>query len=299
MEYHVERTLRRLGHQVTPIAALSGQQLVAELTNHRPDVVFNATEHMYRRRTADLQIASLLELLRLPYTGATPAALLLSRDKAASKALAAKVGVRVPEFALAPIGELDPIDVPPFPVVVKPVSNDSSEGITLRSLVRTRGALAQRIRIVHRSQRDSAIIESFIDGTDTYVFALEGRTLQIRAPHELIIDANGDAARSMATYHVKHDQAYRSRWRIRSRPAKLSAKTLRELRQSVRRLWPVLQLRDYARIDFRVTPNGEPYFIEANANPGFSPASRSDRWSAADYEAAVRQVIANAIRRAS
>lgn len=298
MEYHVHRTLLRLGHRVTPVAALSGAQLVADLTNLRPDVVFNATEHMYRRRAGDVQIAALLELMRLPYTGATPAGLLLCRDKAASKALAAKVGVRVPAFALAPPGQLDPIDVPPFPVVVKPVSNDSSEGITLRSLVRTRGALAQRIRIVHRSQRDAAIVESFIEGTDTYVFALEGRTLQIRAPHELIIEANGDAARSMATYHVKHDQQYRARWRIRSRPARLGSATLRELRQSVRRLWPVLQLRDYARIDFRVTPGGEAYFIEANANPGFSPASRSDRWSAADYEAAVRQVIANALRRA-
>lgn len=295
MEYHVERTLRRLGHHVTVVEALSGAQLVADLTNLRPDVVFNATEHMYRRRTGDLQIAALLELLRIPYTGATPAALLLCRDKAASKALAAKVGVRVPDFALAPVGELDPLDVPPYPVVVKPLSNDSSEGITLGSLVRTRGALTRRLRIVHRQQRDAAIIESFIEGVDTYLFALEGRTLQLRAPHELVLPACG--ARSMATFFVKHDQAYRDRWRIRSRPARVEARTLREMQTAVRRVWPVLQLRDYARIDFRVTPDGVPYFLEANANPGFSPASRADRWSAGDYQAAVRQVIANALRR--
>lgn len=294
MEYHIARTLRRLGHHVTPLVATSGKQLVRDLTRLAPDVVFNATEHMYQRRTADLHIASLLELLRIRYTGATPASLLLCRDKASSKAIAEKVGVRVPPFALAPRGELAPRDVPPYPVVVKPLSNDSSQGITLRSVVKTNEALKERLRIVHRS-RDAAIIESFIDGTDTYVFAVEGRTLQIRPPHELIIRAAG--ARSMATYHVKHNESYRSRWKVISRPAKLAPKTLREVQTAVRRLWPALQLRDYARIDFRVTAEGVPYFIEANANPGFSPASRADKWTPEEYEAAVQQVIANALRR--
>ena len=297
MEYHIARTLRLLGYEVSVIPCLTGQQLAAELTAHRPDVAFNATEHMYRRRTADLQIASLLELFRIPYTGATPAALLLCRDKAASKSLAEKVGVRVPEFALAPIGDSSPLGVPPFPVVVKPVSGDSSEGITLRSLVRTRAALSERLRVIHERFRDAAIIEQFIDGTDTYVFALEGETLQLRPPHELRIAAQGNAARSIATYHVKHDQAYRKRWHVRSRAARLPASTLAELDRSVRRLWPILQLRDYARLDFRITAPGEVYFLEANANPGFSPASRSDNWSAADYQSAVQQVIENALAR--
>jgi D-alanine-D-alanine ligase len=297
MEFHIARTLRTLGHEVSVIPCVSGQQLAAELTAHRPDIAFNAVEHMYRRRTADLQVAALLELFRIPYTGATPAALLLCRDKAVSKSLAAKVGVLVPEFALAPIGDESPLDVPPFPVMVKPVSRDSSEGITLRSLVRTRTALQARLRVIHHRYRDAAIIESFIDGTDTYVFALEGETLQIRPPHELRIASEGSAARSIATYHVKHSEAYRKRWGVRSRAARLPAATLHELERSVRRLWPVLQLRDYARLDFRITAAGEVYFLEANANPGFSPASRSDNWSPADYQSAVQQVIENALAR--
>lgn len=297
MEFHIARTLRRLGHAVTVIPCETGQQLIAALMAPRPDVAFNATEHMYGQRTGDLQVPALLELLRIPYTGATPATLLLCRDKAVSKALASKVGVRVPEFALATVGDEDPIGVPPFPVVVKPLSRDSSEGITLGSLVSTRTALRQRLRVVHRRYRDAAIIEAFVDGIDTYTFALEGPALQIRPPHQLLIDSQGSPAHSMATYQVKHSETYRKRWRIRSRAARLRPSTLAELEQSVRRLWPVLQLRDYARLDFRVTPRGEAVFLEANANPGFSPMSRSDRWSAADYEAAVRQVIENALAR--
>jgi hypothetical protein len=68
----------------------------------------------------------------------------------------------------------------------------------------------------------------------------------------------------------------------------------RELERAVRRLWPVLQMRDYARFDFRLTPDNEAYFIEANANPGFSPASRSDNWKWPEYLAAMKTIIANA-----
>jgi D-alanine-D-alanine ligase len=297
MEFYIARTLRRLGYEVSIVACDTGQQFIADLTALRPDVAFNVAEHVHGRRSADLLVPALLDLLRIPYTGATPTALLLCRDKAVSKSLAAKVGVRVPAFALAPIGMESPVEVPPFPVVVKPVSRDSSEGITLGSLVRTRAALQERLRFVHRRFGDAAIVEEFVDGVDTYVFAVEGATLQIRPPHQLLIDAGGSAARSMATFQVKHNDAYRKRWGIRSRAARLKPATLEALHESVRRLWPVLQLRDYARLDFRLTPANELVFIEANANPGFSPASRSDNWSAGDYEAAVRQVIENALAR--
>ena len=297
MEYHIARTLRQLGWEVTVIRSLSGEQLVAVLTALEPDVVFNATEHMYGRRTADMQVCALLDLLRIPYTGGTAAALLLTRDKAASKGLAAMAGVRVPSFALAAIGDSEPHGVPPFPLVVKPVSHDSSEGISLRSLVRDERELRRQIASVHRRYRQPAVLESFIDGVDLYVFALEGKRLQIRAPQQLSIDTGGEPARSMATFAVKHSESYRERWRIHHHAAEVGPKTRRELQRAVHRLWPVLQLRDYARFDFRMTPDGELYFLEANANPGFSPVSRSDNWSEQDYVAAVKTVVENAVRR--
>jgi len=297
MEHHIARTLRTLGWEVTIIPCRTGEQLVAVLTALEPDVVFNVTEHMYGRRTADLQVCALLDLLRIPYTGSTAAALLLTRDKAASKGLAAMAGVRVPAFALAAVGDPEPHGVPPFPVVVKPVSHDSSEGISLRSLVRDERGLRRQIATVHRRYRQPAVIESFIDGVDLYAFALEGKRLQIRAPQQLSIDTGGEPARSMATFAVKHDESYRERWRIHHHAAEVSPKTRRELHRAVHRLWPVLQLRDYARFDFRMTPDGELYFIEANANPGFSPVSRSDNWSEEDYTAAVKTVVENAVKR--
>lgn len=297
MEYHIGRVLRALGYEVTVIRCRTGKQLFAALTAAAPDVAFNVTEHMYGDRTADIHVTSLLEIMRIPYTGATAATLLLTRNKAVSKGLAAMAGVRVPPFALAPIGQRAPHGLPPFPVVVKPVARDSSEGISLRSLVHNDRALERQLETVHRRYRQPAIVESFIDGVDVYVFGLQGEQLEVRAPQQLSIDTGGVKARSMATFSVKHNESYRSRWQIHHGPAAVSDATRAELEESVRRLWPVLQMRDYARFDFRLAPSGEAYFIEANANPGFSPASRSDVWTEDDYVAAVRTVVENALRR--
>ena len=295
MEYYIGKALRELRYDVVVIPCISGKQLIRALGDAAPDVAFNATEHMFGRRTADIHIPALLEMLRLPYTGATAATLLRCRDKAFSKSLAAMAGVRVPAFALVAIGGSVPAALPPFPLVVKPTSRDSSEGVSARSFVRTRRELERQVDIVHRRYRDAAIVEEFIDGVDVYVMAIEGRTLQLRPPQQLRVNAGG--ARSMATYHVKHDDAYRERWGVATGPAKLDGKTARALARDVRRLWPLLQLRDYARLDFRLTPEGVLYFIEANANPGFSPVSRSDDWNWDDYRAAVKTVITNAVRR--
>lgn len=297
MEYYVARALRELEHDVAVIPSISGKQLVIALAKVAPEVVFNATEQMYGRRSADAHIAAVLELLRLPYTGASPASLLLCRDKAGSKTLVASAGVPVPPFAVATNGALSRRALPPFPLVVKPRSGDASEGISLRSVVNNLRRLDERLRLVHRRYHDAAIVESFIPGMDIYVFVLEGRALQILDPQKLTICNNGAAPRSMATSHAKHDDAYRRRWGIRHEPADLDHETLSAVHNYVRQLWPVLKLRDYARIDFRLTPSGELYFIEANPNPGFSPASRAQTWPWSDYLAAVRTLIGNAVKR--
>ena len=293
MEFFIAKALRELKHDVVIIACLSGKQLVDALGTTKPDVVFNATEHMFGRRSADIHVPALLEALRLPYTGSPPATLLRCRDKAYSKSLAAMAGVRVPAFALVPRGG----DVPalPFPLVVKPCGRDASEGVSATSFVRTRAALERQVAIVHRRFKDAAIVEEFIDGVDVYVTAIEGRTLRIRAPQQLRVAG----AHSMATYHVKHDREYREKVGTEAGPATLGAATARELAHSVRRLWSVLELRDYARFDFRLTPDGALYFIEANANPGFSPVSRNDNWTWPEYRAAVKTVVANAAQRAA
>ena len=300
MEFYLAKAMRELGHEVVVLPCRTGRQLVRDLTAIAPDVAFNATEHLEGDRTADVHVAALLESLKIPYTGGSPATLVLCRDKATSKSLAAAVGVRVPQFAIVPIGGRLNGSGPPFPVVVKPASRDSSEGIGVASFVETRRALESRVGVVPRRYRDVAIIEAFVPGMDVSVFVVEGKSLQIHAPHKREISAADPASpHSMATYHVKHNAAYRAKWKIRYGPISLPAQTMKTLRRDVAQLWPVLQLRDYGRFDFRLDEAGELVFIEANANPGFSPVSRTESWKWPEYVKAVRTVIGNARQRFS
>jgi D-alanine-D-alanine ligase len=297
MEFHLATTFRRLGYEVAVIPCFTGRQVIADLTRLRPGVVYNATEHLGGRRENDIRIPALLEALRIPYTGATAMSLLLGRDKAVSKSLATMVGVRVPAFALAPVGAHSPANLPPFPAVIKPIGGDSSEGINMSSVVWDRPQLAKGLQSFHRRYRTPAIVEAFVPGVDLYTFVLQGRGLRILPPVQLCIDADAASPRSMATYRVKHDEGYRAKWNIHARPAEIDATTKRELHRGIRRLWPVLQLRDYCRFDFRLTPEGELYFIEANPNPGFSPAGRYDVWQEDTYASALNTMIRNAARR--
>jgi D-alanine-D-alanine ligase len=298
MEYYLGRAMREHGYDVTVLPCRNGRQLVTELAAMRPDVVFNATEHLYGRHAADVHIAAILEGLRVRYTGGSPATLLLCRDKAASKGLAAAVGVTAPGFALVPPGSRGGGALPPFPLVVKPAGRDSSEGVGVASFVRTVRELAARIGVIHRRYRDAAIIEQFIPGVDVNVFVVEGKRLQIGPPtRRLIGAADAESPHSMLTYHAKHNDPYRAKWRVRAEPLELSAATTRALHRDIHRLWPALKLRDYARFDYRMTGAGDLYFLEANANPGFSPMSRTEFWEWPTYTAAVRTVIENALRR--
>lgn len=240
MEYYLARAMREHGYDVTVLPCRGGSHLVTELMAIRPDVVFNATEKLDGRHAADVHVAAILEGLRVRYTGGSPAALLLGRDKAASKGLAAAVGVPAPDFALVPLGSRAGGAIPPFPVVVKPAGRDSSEGVGVASFVRSERELASRIDVIHRRYRDAAIIEQFIPGVDVNVFIVEGRGLQIGPPTRRFIGAaDSESPYSMVTYHAKHDNAYRARWRVRAQPLELSAAATRALHRNIRRLWPI------------------------------------------------------------
>ena len=296
MEAYIARALRELGYEVVIVAVRSGKQLIATLTSVEPDVVFNTSEHLRGRCELDAYVAAILEVAGVPYTGATPGCLVLTRDKGWSKSIAGKVGVPAPDFAMIAPGK--PLRFRSFPAVVKPAERDYSDGISLRSFVRDRRELQARIELVSKRTADSYIVESFVPGRDLYVFALQvGGALKIRPAVTLEVNVAASDPRSMAVHSAKHDSSYRRRWGLQQSPAQLTREQTRRLHDYVRRLWPALQLRDYARFDFRLDESGAMYFIEANANPGFSPASRCDMWTWPDYVAAVQAIVTNAARR--
>ena len=271
MEAHVCKALRPRYKRITvvPFGPDVGTTL-AELQALRPRIVFNLTEWVDGDRKLDHAIAGLLDIMKFRYTGTGPVGLQICRDKALSAYLAAAAGVDVPySFTL---GVKDRIENPGFayPLLVKPQFGDGSDEIGKNSLVRTPRELRERVRAIRARLKEPVVCEEFIPGRDIYVGVI-GNAPRVLAPTEMIVGSKKASAPKFATYRLKNDGAYRTKWRVSYRLAKLPPRVLRQVQDYGRKVFRALQLRDYARLDFRLTGEGRLVFIEANPNSDLTP----------------------------
>ncbi len=268
-EWDVVTTLRAGGHDVRQLG-VSHDLLPIRHTveDWRPHVVFNLLEEFQEEAIYDHNVVAYLQLLKAAYTGCGPRGLVLTRDKSLAKKLVAYHRVRVPRFFVARRGrKLRAVKGLRAPLIVKSLVEEASTAIAQASVVHTEEKLAERVRFVHEHVETDAIVEEFIEGREIYVAVLGNERLQVLPPQELVIGDLGEGERLIATEKVKHDPAYQKKRKIRLRPAKLEPDQLRTLERTSRRVYKTLELRGYARIDFRLSPEGEFYFLEANPNP--------------------------------
>jgi D-alanine-D-alanine ligase len=243
---------------------------IQELRTLKPDLVFNLTEWVDGDRSLDAAITGLLDLLKIPYTGTGPDGMCLARDKALSKEIVAGLGVEVPRHFVVNGTERVHDHELGFPLIVKPQFGDASEALSISSVVKNEAELGERVESLRNRLGEPLICEEFIPGSDLYV-ALLGNEPQVMPPVELVIGRKGAAAPQLATYRLKNDGAYRTRWRVRWQPAKLDEAVGRSIETASRAIFHALKLRDYARIDFRITPENRIVFLEANPNPDLHP----------------------------
>jgi D-alanine-D-alanine ligase len=267
-EYQVIQTLRQLHHEVTalPFGPDVGETL-RQLVERKPEVVFNLTEHYGGDRRMDVNIAAALELLRIPFTGTGSVGLMLCRDKAICKRILSHHRVKVPDFIYLPEGKTRPPRKLSYPFLVKPVSEDGSDGISLASLVQDDGGLVERARMIHERMRQPVICEEYVEGRELYVGILGNDRLRALPPRELKFGESGDGGPQFATARVKRDGVYRKKWGIRYVHAELEDELAARVARTSKRIYQLLHLRDYARIDLRLTTEGEVVFLEANPNP--------------------------------
>ena len=271
MEAHILKCLQAQHKTVVVVPFNPGvTETIAALRALKPGLVFNATEWVDGDRSLDAAITGLLEILKLNYTGTGPAGLQLARDKALSKTIAANLGVEVPRHFVLQAGDRVRSDGFAFPLIVKPQFGDGSDEIRRNSVVANERQLRERVRIMRARSKAPLVCEEFIPGRDLYV-ALLGNRPQVMPAVELVIGKKGASAPQFATYRLKNDGAYRTRWRIRWRKAQLDSETQRKINDASRRMFHALSLRDYGRIDFRLTPDNRLVFIEANPNPDLHP----------------------------
>jgi D-alanine-D-alanine ligase len=299
--YDIVNTLRKARHEVRVLGVQHELRPIrAEIDSFQPDIVFNLLEEFHGEPAYDQNVASYLELIRIPYTGCNPRGLMLSRGKDLSKKLLHYHRIPVPAFAAFPMHKK--IQRPPrlpFPLIVKSLSEDASLGIAQKSIVDTDEKLQERVTFVHEKIGTAAIAEQYIDGRELYVGVIGNERMRVLPIWELEF---GDAASKIATAKVKFDVKYQEERGILQGPAVgLPPDIYKRIQNLTRRICRTLELDGYARIDFRLSSDGVPYFLEANPNPEiarhevFAEAAAYDGMK---YSEMLRRIIALGIQRA-
>jgi len=272
MEYDVAASLHNLGHEVRPLGVFDDLNAIrATIDEFRPHVTFNLLEGFRDFHGFDQHVVSYLELIEQPYTGCNPRGLTLARDKAITKKILAYHRIRVPAFAVFP--RKRPVTRPaklPFPLLVKSVNVEGSIGIVQASIVRNDEQLRERVQMIHNQLDTAAIAEQFVEGRELYVGVMGNHRLRSFPAWELLFEKAPDDMPLIATNKAKFDLAYQKRWGITTRAAAEGGlpdgldSTIETLSKRIYRL---LGLTGYARLDYRLTPDGQLYLLEANPNP--------------------------------
>jgi D-alanine-D-alanine ligase len=301
-EYHVIEALRLLGHTVSVIGVFDNlESMIHDLKAIKPDLVFNLTEQYFGERRWDKHLAGVLELLQLPYTGCGAEGLMLCRDKRLCKHLLGLHKIRVPDFLSLPWNHT--IRIPKkihYPLVVKPALADGSEGISNASLVSTPEALKERTEFIHDRWQQDVIAEEYIEGRELYVSVIGNKRLKVYPARECLFNFDGVRGPNLATYRVKWNDDYREKWGIEFGFAELDDDTQKRIAKVCKKVFRVLHLQGYGRIDLRLRPDGKIYILEVNPNPdlayGEEVAEAADK-AGISYEQLIAKIIRLSLER--
>ena len=264
----VKDVLKEGGHQVSVLAVQDDVgRLVAGVRRRRPDLVFNLLESFGDIARADVAVAGVLDALKVRYTGGGPGELFIRQDKGLAKKILAFDKILSPDFAVFNRdADLETGGNLHMPFFVKPLQNDASIGITKDSLVRDSAALMKRVAHIHDKLQDSALVEEYVEGREFYVGVLGNREPVVFPPIEMDFSGLPDGAP-----HILDSKA---KWAPNSAEYKGTKSVLADLPDELKaRLQKVsleayraLKVRDYGRVDLRLTDTGEIYVIEVNAS---------------------------------
>lgn len=272
----IESALRALGHEPTRVAVDSEvEPVIAALRAAEPALVFNLAESFGGKSALESNVAALLNLIGLRYTGSSPAALLMAGDKSLTKKVLSFHSILTPQFATLYRGALDHVGDLGFPLIVKPPQEDASLGITSKSVVRDIRELLGTMDSLQREFQSPVLVEEFVEGREFYVGVL-GNASPIALPViELDFSAFPPDRPKVASWEAKWGDGgtggasetgaefagTRSVF-----PTDVAPELLARMQAVAVESFNALRLRDYGRVDLRVTPDEKVYVIEVNPN---------------------------------
>lgn len=274
-EFDIRDALISLGHDVTIIGLDDDITPVREaIEEWEPDIVFNLMEAFAENGALAYYVVSYLDMIGVPYTGCNPRGLLLASDKALSKQILTYHRIRVPKFFTLPHNRkinISKVSKFPYPMIVKSAIEQGSIGISQSSFVTNPEELSQRAEQLFSMLDGDAIAEQYIEGRELYVSVMGNNRLEVLPTRELIFSNIDEKMHRIATYNVKWNEKYRDRWGIDYQFARnLPAKVAEDLPKLAKRIYRVLNITSYARLDLRLSEDGRLYVLEANPNAALS-----------------------------
>lgn len=269
-EADILRALTELGHTVSLLGLFDDSEILFhKIKLFQPTVIFNLVERFRYDSAHDRDIASLLQLIGIPFTGCGATGMTLCKNKGLSKEILSFHRIRVPDFAIFP--RRKPIRRPKnlsFPIFIKPLKEEASMGIAQASFVENDSQFSERIRFIHETLDQDCIAEEYIDGRELYISLLGNKRLEIFPVREIRFNEVPEDEPKVATYRAKWDENYRKKWGIKNQFAGPLPGGIQEKIEKVsKKIYQLLSIRGYARLDMRLTSGGELVFIEANPNP--------------------------------
>lgn len=306
----VQRALKESEHETKIIpVALDIYKLIDELKNNPPDIIFNLCESVDGDPTQEMSIASLFEILKIPYTGSRALTLGLALNKSRVKEILQYYNIPTAAHYLcanANIFKEDGYDKVKnkFPLIVKPSREDASIGIENKSIVYDDEELKTRIEYILDVHKQPALVEEFIEGREINVSVVGNYK---SGDDDLTVFPISEIDFSALPDDYPKIVSYNSKWMYKTVeftgtkavcPAKnMSPELEKIIQQTAKKVYRIIGASDYARVDFRVKGN-VPYVLELNPNPdiasdvdedtGFTRSGKAYGWS---YETLIQNII--------
>ena len=275
------------------------QPLIDELTQEQPDLVFNLAESFRGKSALESNVAALLNLLDLRYTGSSPAGLILAGDKTLTKKVLTFHSIQTAKFATMYRGQVDWAGDIKFPLLVKPPQEDASLGITQKSVVNDVKELLDVISSTQQEYQSAVLVEEFIDGREFYVGVIGNSKVEALPIIELDFSKFPPGLPKIASWEAKwgddgDEKGAEFEGTKAIFPTDLPEELTKKIQQVAVDSFQALRLRDYARVDLRVTASEEVYVIEANPNCYLEQQSefaRAAQKSGLEYAALIARIV--------
>ncbi|HEY2739388.1 MAG TPA: ATP-grasp domain-containing protein [Thermoanaerobaculia bacterium] len=264
----IAAALQENDHQVSVLAVHKDvREIIDGVQEQKPDLVFNLLETFGGNTAGDVAVAGLLDLLGVRYTGGGPGELYLRQDKGLAKKVFAFESILYPHFAVfSQNSDFETGGNLRMPLFVKPLTADASIGIDNGSLVRDSTALMKRVLEIHEKINDSALVEEYIEGRELYVGVLGNREPVAFPPVEVDFSGLPEGAPQIlgteAKWQPESAEFKGTKSILPELPDELRAKLQKTALDAAR----AVRMRDYGRVDLRLTDTGDIYVIEVNAN---------------------------------